>query len=58
MLKLKNITKTYISGDEKVNALNSKIFNIVISVVLTVIAGLVPAKLAAKKDPAVVLRSE
>ena len=38
--------------------LNGGIILIVISVVLTVIAGLVPAKLAAKKDPAVVLRSE
>ena len=31
---------------------------IIISVILTVIAGLVPSKIAAKKDPAVVLRSE
>lgn len=31
---------------------------IIISVILTVIAGLVPSKVAAKKDPAVVLRSE
>ena len=38
--------------------LNGGIILILISVVLTVIAGLVPAKLAAKKDPAVVLRSE
>lgn len=37
---------------------NGGIILIVISVILTVIAGLVPAKLAAKKDPAVVLRSE
>lgn len=29
-----------------------------ISVFLTVIAGLIPSKFAAKKDPAVVLRSE
>ena len=31
---------------------------IIISVVLTVIAGLIPAKMAAKKDPVVALRSE
>jgi putative ABC transport system permease protein len=31
---------------------------IVISVVLNVVAGLIPAKIASKKDPAVVLRSE
>ena len=31
---------------------------VIISVILTVIAGLVPSKIAAKKDPAVVLRSE
>lgn len=29
-----------------------------ISILLTVIAGLIPSKIAAKKDPAVVLRSE
>ena len=38
--------------------LNGGIILVIISVILTVIAGLVPAKLAAKKDPAVVLRSE
>lgn len=38
--------------------LNGGITLIVISVILTVIAGLVPSKIAAKKDPAVVLRSE
>jgi putative ABC transport system permease protein len=31
---------------------------IIISIVLNVIAGLIPAKIASKKDPAVVLRSE
>ena len=31
---------------------------IVISMVLTVIAGLIPAKVAAKKDPVIALRSE
>ena len=31
---------------------------VIISVLLTVIAGLIPSKLAAKKDPAVVLRTE
>lgn len=38
--------------------LNGGIILIIISVILTVIAGLVPSKIAAKKDPAVVLRSE
>ena len=38
--------------------LNGGIILVIISVILTVIAGLVPAKMAAKKDPAVVLRSE
>lgn len=38
--------------------LNGGIILVIISVILTVIAGLVPSKIAAKKDPAVVLRSE
>ena len=38
--------------------LNGGIILILISVILTVIAGLVPSRIAAKKDPAVVLRSE
>lgn len=49
-----------ITGISEIAALplNGGIILIIISVILTVIAGLVPAKLAAKKDPAVVLRSE
>jgi putative ABC transport system permease protein len=31
---------------------------VVISMVLTIISGLIPAKIAAKKDPVVALRSE
>jgi len=31
---------------------------IIISVVLTVIAGLIPSRVAAKKDPVIALRSE
>ena len=31
---------------------------VIISVILTVIGGLIPSKIASKKDPAVVLRSE
>jgi putative ABC transport system permease protein len=37
---------------------NGAVLLIIISVVLNVIAGLIPAKIASKKDPAVVLRSE
>jgi putative ABC transport system permease protein len=37
---------------------NGAVALIIISVVLNVIAGLIPAKIASKKDPAVVLRSE
>jgi putative ABC transport system permease protein len=37
---------------------NGAIILIIISMVLTFIAGLVPAKMAAKKDPVVALRSE
>lgn len=43
MLQLKNITKNYLSGD---------------SVILTMIAGLIPAKFAAKRDPVEALRTE
>ena len=39
-------------------SLNGAIVLILISVFLTFIAGLIPSKMAAKKDPAVVLRSE
>ena len=39
-------------------SLNGAIILILISVFLTFIAGLIPSKMAAKKDPAVVLRSE
>ena len=38
--------------------INGAISLIIVSVVLPVIAGLIPAKFAAKRDPAVVLRSE
>ncbi|MGN0655501.1 MAG: ABC transporter permease [Ruminiclostridium sp.] len=37
---------------------NAGIILVVISVVLTMIAGLIPSKLAAKKDPVIALRSE
>ena len=37
---------------------NGAIALVIISVILTVIAGFIPSKMAAKKDPAVVLRSE
>lgn len=55
-----NIIIEKITGISGIAALplNGGIILIIISVILTVIAGLVPAKLAAKKDPAVVLRSE
>lgn len=43
MLQLKNITKNYLSGD---------------SVILTMIAGLIPAKFEAKRDPVEALRTE
>lgn len=54
-LVIKNITDI---DNLSVLPLNGAIMLIIISVVLTIIAGLVPARLAAKKDPAVVLRSE
>ena len=38
--------------------LNGAIILIMISVILTIIAGLIPAKLASKKDPVESLRSE
>lgn len=55
-----NIIIKNITGIDGISALplNGGVALVIISVVLTVIAGLVPAKLAAKKDPAVVLRSE
>ena len=55
-----NIIIEKITGISGIAALplNGGIALVIISVILTVIAGLVPAKLAAKKDPAVVLRSE
>ncbi|MCI9063723.1 MAG: ABC transporter ATP-binding protein/permease [Clostridia bacterium] len=48
---------TGISGIAKL-PVNGAITLVVISVILTVIAGFIPSKMAAKKDPAVVLRSE
>ena len=55
-----NIIIEKITGISGISALplNGGIILIIISVILTVIAGLVPSKIAAKKDPAVVLRSE
>ena len=55
-----NILIQKITGIAGIAALPLKggIILVIISVILTVIAGLIPAKLAAKKDPAVVLRSE
>lgn len=38
--------------------LNSAIFLIILSVILNVIAGLIPANMASKKDPVIALRSE
>ena len=105
MLELKNITKDYISGDTKVEALKgvsikfrksefvsilgqsgcgkTTLLNIIggldkytgveinvslpavagiilvaISMILTIIAGLIPAKMASKKDPVIALRTE
>lgn len=55
-----NIIIKNITGISNLSSLpiNGAIGLIIISVILTVIAGLVPAKIAARKDPAVVLRSE
>lgn len=103
MLRLENITKDYITGDSKVQALKGislqfrksefvsilgqsgcgkttllniiikavtdigglaslpvvgGIILVVISMLLTVIAGLIPAKMASKKDPVEALRTE
>lgn len=46
---ISNISKLPIGG---------AIILIIISIVLTVIAGFIPAKIASKKDPVVALRSE
>lgn len=55
-----NIVIEKVTGISGIAALplNGGIILVIISVILTVIAGLVPSKIAAKKDPAVVLRSE
>ncbi len=49
-----------LAGIENIATLpiNGSIILIIISVLLTVIAGLIPAKMASKKDPVVALRSE
>ena len=46
-----------ITGDPK-KAVKKLAYPIIISMLLTLIAGLIPARLAAKKDPVVALRSE
>ena len=52
---IKNITG--ISGISKL-PLNGAIILVIISVVLTLIAGLIPSRMASKKDPVVALRTE
>lgn len=47
-----------ISGVSSILPLAGGIILVIISMVLTLIAGLIPSKLAAKKDPVVALRSE
>ena len=55
-----NIVIEHLSGISGIASLplSGAIVLIVISVVLTLIAGLIPAKVAAKKDPVIALRSE
>lgn len=51
----------FLTANESINAvlpINVGIILIMISVVITVLAGLLPAKSAAKKDPVIALRSE
>ena len=38
--------------------IRDRVILVIISMLLTLIAGLIPARLAAKKDPVVALRSE
>ena len=45
-------------GKQRAGNIVTYIVLILISMVLTYIAGLIPARLAAKKDPVVALRSE
>ena len=45
-------------GNIAVLPVNAAIILVAISVILTMIAGLIPSRLAAKKDPVIVLRSE
>ena len=45
-------------GNIAVLPLNAAIILVIISICLTLIAGLIPAKLAAKKDPVIALRTE
>lgn len=52
---IRKITETTMSA---VLPMQGAIILVCISILLTVIAGLIPSKIAAKKDPAVVLRSE
>ena len=55
-----NIVIKHIVGISGISALplNGAVILVVISMVLTVIAGLIPAKMAAKKDPVEALRTE
>ena len=45
-------------GNIAVLPVNAAIILVAISVILTMIAGLIPSRLAAKKDPVIALRSE
>jgi len=45
-------------GNIAVLPVNAAIILVIISICLTLIAGLIPAKLAAKKDPVIALRTE
>lgn len=55
-----NIIIKAITGISNVSALplNGAVILIIISIVLTLVAGLIPSRIAAKKDPVIALRSE